>query len=305
MRANTIITLGASLAFGILAVFLARNWISDAVVIGYNQSVPDRPAIQEPKMKTVPVLVVDTPLQFGDEIIPEAVRIVEFPEDAVPEDSFASLNALFIDPEQKTIALRPMNRNEPLLSTNVSGPGAKGSMSARISEGYRGVAIRVDDVSGVAGFIIPGDYVDILFTRDEEIRRNSEDLITDVLLQNIRVLGVDQNLHEGAIAPDIARTVTVEVVIADAQKLHLAMDAGRLSLSLRPLGETMIDATKSITRANIIKPASKPKRTVRRRYTAPKTALSNIASVTIIRGEERDEVSVAREAMADMSLAGG
>lgn len=306
MRANTIITLGASLSFGILAVFLARNWISDAVLQGYQQNIDDNPvAFTEPVHETVPVLVVDTPLQFGDEIVPETLRIVDYPEDAVPENSFQSLNALFVDPEQPTLALRPMSKNEPLLSSNVSGPGAKGSLSARISEGYRGVAIRVDDVSGVAGFILPGDYVDIMFTRDEEVHRNGSNLKTDVLLQNVKILGVDQNLHETTTEPDIARTVTVEVVIDDAQKLHLAMDTGRLSLSLRPLGETVIDPTRSVTRANIIRPKSAPKPVARKSVFIPKKTYSSTTRVTVIRGEERDEVNVSKELASDKGLAGG
>jgi len=199
-----------------------------------------------------------------------------------------------------------MRLNEPLMNYKISGPGGKGSLSARISEGFRAAAIRVDDVTGVAGFIVPGDYVDVIYTHDPETRRNGNELIADVLLQNIKVLGIDQNQNESSSAADLARTVTVEVKNEDAQRLHLALDTGKLSLTLRAAGEKIVEPVQTVKASQLGKmPVKRTRRTILKpQKTVPTQEGSNVAQVTIIRGETRDEVTVVREDNS-LKLAGG
>lgn len=307
MRLNTLVTLGASAAFGIMAVVLARGWINDAIESEFRDSRPNSNALAEKATPTFPVVIAANDLGFGDDLTAEALRIVNYPEDAIPFGSYASLDEIFTDTSKRTVVLSQMRLNEPLMNYKISGPGGKGSLSARITEGYRAAAIRVDDVTGVAGFIVPGDFVDVIYTRDLETRRNGNELIADVLLQNIKVLGIDQNQNENSSAADVARTVTVEVKNEDAQRLHLALDSGKLSLTLRAVGEKVVDPIKTVKASQLGKMAVKksPHR-IRKAQTvvAPKAEGSNIAQVTIIRGETRDEVTVAREDN-DSKLAGG
>ena len=309
MRLNTIITLGASAAFGVMAVILARGWINEAIESEFRDNRPTSLAIAPKSKPTFPVVIANNDLNFGDILTTEALRIVSYPEDAIPVGSYTSLDEIFTDETKRTIVLGQMRSNEPLMNYKISGPGGKGSLSALISEGYRAAAIRVDDVSGVAGFIVPGDFVDVIFTRDNpdgNRRRVEPDLMADVLLQNIKVLGIDQNLNENSSTVDIARTVTVEVKTADAQKLHLALESGTLSLTLRSAGETAIEPSITFKASQLGKKAI-PK-TKRRARTAkvivPKAEGQDVAQITIIRGETRDEVSVLRED-TNLEMAGG
>jgi len=306
MRLNTLVTLGASAAFGIMAVVLARGWINEAIQNEFKDNRPQHALSTANPVSNFPVVIAANDLGFGDALTAEALRIVNYPEDAIPVGSYSSLDEIFIDPTTRTVVLSQMRLNEPLMDYKISGPGGKGSLSARISEGYRAAAIRVDDVTGVAGFIVPGDFVDVIYTRDPNTRRSGNELIADVLLQNIKVLGIDQNYNENTNIADIARTVTVEVKNDDAQRLHLALDSGKLSLTLRSAGETAVSPEKTVKASSLGK---RPVRTAKRPYkrpavNVPKPTGSNVAQVTIIRGEERDEVNVIRED-TELTLAGG
>jgi len=306
MRLNTLVTLGASAAFGIMAVILARGWINEAIESEFRDNRPANANIIPRAETTFPVVIAANDLNFGDELTAEALRVVNYPEDAIPVGSYTSLDEIFLDMSKRTVVLSQMRLNEPLMNYKISGPGGKGSLSARISEGYRAAAISVTDVTGVAGFIVPGDFVDVIYTHDPETRRNGNELIADILLQNIKVLGVDQNQNESSSAADVARTVTVEVTNADAQRLHLALDSGKLSLTLRAAGETIVEPVLTVKASQLGKmPVKKARRRGHKPHVVvPKTEGSNIAQVTIIRGETRDEVTVVREDN-DLKLAGG
>lgn len=306
MRLNTLVTLGASAAFGIMAVVLARGWINDAIESEFRDSRPTANEYTKKAEPTFPVVIAANDLGFGDELTAEALRIVNYPEDAIPVGSYASLDEIFTDMSKRTVVLSQMRLNEPLMNYKISGPGGKGSLSARIAEGYRAAAIRVDDVTGVAGFIVPGDFVDVIYTHDPQTRRNGNELIADILLQNIKVLGIDQNQNENSSSADLARTVTVEVKNEDAQRLHLALDSGKLSLTLRAAGEKVVEPVRTVKASQLGKrPVKSARRKIRApQVTVPKPEGSNIAQVTIIRGETRDEVTVVREDNA-LKLAGG
>ncbi|MEP3890149.1 MAG: Flp pilus assembly protein CpaB [Hellea sp.] len=304
MRLNTLVTLGASAAFGIMAVVLARGWINDAIENEFRDSRPVA-AVTAAPVQGVPVVIAANDLGFGDELTGEALRVVNYPEDAVPFGAYASLDEVFTDLSKRTVVLAQMRANEPLMDYRISGPGGKGSLSALISEGYRAAAIRVDDVSGVAGFIVPGDFVDVIYARNSSPLRDTQDLTADILLQNVKVLGIDQNLNENSSAADIARTVTVEVKNTDAQRLHLALESGTLSLTLRSVGETSEIAAQTVKASQLGKaPVKIARRRTGNPFVAPKPEGSNVAQVTIIRGDVRDEVSVVREEET-LELAGG
>lgn len=308
MRFNTIITLAASAAFGLVAVFLARGWINDAIENEFRESAPVTQASSTVPM--TPVVVASIELGFGSELNADALRVVSFPEDAVPMGSFRSLDELLMDRSQRTVALSQIAMNEAIIDTRISGPGGRGSLSALISEGMRAVTVRVDDVAGVAGFILPGDHVDVVYTRDEQTRRNGNKLISDIILQNVKVLGTDQNLNDQSETVDLARTVTLEVTNEDGQKLHLAMDAGKLSLTLRRSGEVTIEPTKTVKQDRLVGSVARstPRRVqTAKRQSQPKTQdTSGVANVTIIRGDESEQVNVVREDIKSQSeLAGG
>src|SRR5687768_9690479 len=132
---------------------------------------------------------------------------------------------------KRRVALRSIQVNQPLLAADLTGEGQGASIAMLLPDGQRAAAVRINDVSGVAGFVRPNDSVDVLITR-----AMGEQQITDVLLQNIRVIAMDQNAHNADGQPAVARTATLEVNPLDAQKLALGQQLGQLSLVLRKPG---------------------------------------------------------------------
>lgn len=320
MRTNTLVTLGASAAFGVMAIVLARGWIKGAVEDEFRQvptaraeqtTLPQRPAIPMSS-----VVVANADLLFGDQITPDVLRVVDMPEGTVPIEALSDLSEIFTPDYDALengamIALADIKMNEVILPHRVSGLGGRGSLSARIRPGYRAASIRVDDVTGVAGFVVPGDLVDVQYISEPNPDADIQNFRSDIILQSIRVLGVDQAQNRRQDAPNVARTVTLEVSHMDAQALAVAQSQGRLSLVLRAVGEALPSTTRSLNsreldaRANSGSAAKKPKRPVK---VTPKTAPPAVANIKVIRGEETQSVSVKREnqpTVTELNLAGG
>jgi pilus assembly protein CpaB len=186
------------------------------------------------------VVVARTTLFFGNRINAEQIREIAWPADSVPPGAFTSVQEL-LDAEKQRTVLRTIEANEPVLASKISGAGEKATLSAIISEEMRAVTIRVNDVIGVAGFIVPGDRVDVLLTREEGGDKNQ---ITDILLQNVKVLGIDQLANDNQEKPVVVQAVTVEVSPEQSQKLTLASQVGSLTLSLR----NVLDAEAELAR---------------------------------------------------------
>lgn len=312
MRTNTIVTLGASAVFGIMAIVIARGWVNDAVSSQYQQSRAQTAVQIKPDVKTVPVLVADVDFNFGDQLSQQAVRLVDYPEDSVPLGSFSDFNLLFSDPSIPNVALTKIVASEPILDFKISGPGGRGTLSALIGENMRAVSIRVNDVAGVGGFIVPGDHVDVMLTRDLNPQAPGGEKVTSLLIQKLKVLGTDQNNNQQSSEPNVVKTVTLEVSNEDAQKLILAMTVGKLSLTLRRAGE--IDpAQPLVVSVNDLNIYAKPKsvsRAKRRQPVAGTVAVApntkgSTASVTVVRDGKRDQVKVKTEPEKGAELAGG
>jgi pilus assembly protein CpaB len=175
------------------------------------------------------VVVATRPIGFGEAITPDVLRAQTWPAGAQPQGSFQTVAQVTA---QRRVALGPIAPNEPLLTTRVSGPGGRATLSGEIRQGMRASTIRVNDVVGVAGFVLPGDFVDVLITRSDKPGADQTSH-TDLLLRSIRVLGVDQLANENKNDPVVAKAVTIEVTPEQAQKLALAAEVGTLSLALR------------------------------------------------------------------------
>jgi pilus assembly protein CpaB len=186
-----------------------------------------------PIIATTGVLVAIKDIPYGEKIVPELSRVVQWPADSVPADAIITHADLFEGPDAPRIALRPITANEPFLKAKVSGYGERPILSRKVAEGMRAFSVRINDVSGVSGFILPGDRVDIMLTRQLGDGGGRGDLATDVILQNVTVLGIDQMSSETVDQPVIGKSATFEVTPEQAQKLALASQVGTLSLSLR------------------------------------------------------------------------
>jgi pilus assembly protein CpaB len=232
MRLRSIVTLFLALVLGGVAVLLARAWLERS-----EPAVTAAP--QEPQLALTKVVVARTTLFFGNRINAEQIREIVWPADSVPPGAFTSVDEL-LNAEKPRTVLRTIEANEPILASKVSGAGEKATLSAIISEEMRAMTIRVNDVIGVAGFIVPGDRVDVLLTREE----GKENQITDILLQNVKVLGIDQLATDNQEKPVVVQAVTLEVSPEQSQKLTLASQVGSLTLALR----NVLDAEAELAR---------------------------------------------------------
>lgn len=249
------------------------------------------------------VVVASRPIGFGETLTPELLRVQPWPAGARPEGSFKTVSELTQGPRR--VALAPIAADEPILPSRISGPGARASLSGAIRPGLRASTIRVNDVFGVAGFVLPGDVVDVLVTRAEGQRGAADEKMrTDVLLQSVRVLAVDQLANGSKTDPVVAKAATIEVTPDQAQKLALAAQVGTLSLALRgtadPVGDP--DATPPQTvmvsdlrlgapaQPKVIRTTTTPRRPIRavRRSPAGQT-------IEIYNGGQRATVSVRAE----------
>jgi pilus assembly protein CpaB len=155
-----------------------------------------------------------------------------------------------VDAGGRRVVLTAIDPNEPVLSSKITGPGQRATLSATLQDGMRAVTIRVNDVEGVAGFVLPGDRVDVALTRQKDAN-GKERSSTDIVLQNTRVLAIDQIADERNDKPAVVKAVTLEVDTAGAQKLSLAASVGTLSLMLRRAGESALEATRVITLSDL------------------------------------------------------
>jgi len=219
MRRQTLIALAVAVFLGLLAVFLANTFLNATE--------------QRNNQKFARVAVAAVPLSYGMQLTPDKVKFVELPVTAIPAGSFTNAAELLSAGAQR-VALRPIALNEPILADKVTGKGKGASIAALLADGKRAVSVRINDVSGVAGFVQPDDSVDVLVTRVLPNSTNGQ--VTDVLLQNVRVLATDQQANNPEGKPSVAKTATLEVDPVDAQKLALAQEAGSLSLVLRKPG---------------------------------------------------------------------
>ena len=177
----------------------------------------------------VQIVTAASEINRGDIIQHHMLRTTPWPRDAVPPGAFQRRDELLPTAGQEPRrASRSMVAGEVILDAKVSEFGGRVTISQTLSPNSRAVAIRVDAVTSVGGFVTPGDHVDLLLTRSV-----GNELVTDTILRNIRVIGVDQMSDETRDDPRVARTVTVEVTAEQGQILALSQRAGSLSLALR------------------------------------------------------------------------
>lgn len=218
MRASSILVTLVGLGVAGGSVYAARDYIETQAT-----------AAAAGQVATVAVLVASRDIPLGQPIEAHLVTTQNWPVDAVPAGVFVDPTLLLPDPgEEPRRAMRAIAQGELFTAARVSEWGEKVTIAQTLSEGTRAMAINVDAQTAVGGFVTPGDAVDIVLTRGD-----NETMRAVTILQNIRVLGVDQDSSEDSDAPVVARTVTVEVTPDQGQRLALAQRAGTLSLSLR------------------------------------------------------------------------
>lgn len=219
MQIRALIMLAVALVLGGITVFLVNNFLQS--------EVGGQGRIQ--KMRTVPVVVAAQDIKSGTKLDKVMLTTVDWPAETVPDGVYADVAKVI--GEKPPVLLQETKRGEVILPYKLSPHGARGGLPARIPEDMRAKTIPVSEITGVAGFIAPGDFVDVLHT--SAVGRSDEIPVTRVLLQNVQVLGVDQVSSEDDAKPKIVNAITLLVNPESGQRLTLALATGSLTLLLR------------------------------------------------------------------------
>jgi pilus assembly protein CpaB len=249
VKGKIIPMLGLAVVFGGLSIYAADSWIKsqtrDLETVASVTPTPTAPAIVTKK-----VVVAKANLKFGTVLTADNLVEIDWPQDTVPSGVVTSIADLMSD--GKRLVLSAFAQNEPVLLSKLSGKNGRASLSNLLEPGKRAVTVRIDDITGVAGFVTAGDRVDVFLTRqktkiiDTKEGRSSitnDEFASEVVLQNVKVLTLDQNADETNVTNMVAKSVTFEVSSQDAQKVALAQQSGTLYLMLRAAADAVTGAT--------------------------------------------------------------
>ena len=256
MRRQSLLMLGGAVVLALIAVFLARAAFA-----------PRGPA----QAATFAVVAAAKPLTFGEKITPESLKLVALPVGAIPAGAFHKLDLAVGDGTR--VAQRAIAVNEVVVPTAISGTGNRLSTMGVLGDSMRAMTVDVTESSGVGGLIAPGDRVDVYITRTPPEKTARYDVVgapaatpasaggphtdapmpalvrtapdaakptpvTDLLIQDVRVLAIGQNLNVSSEKPELVKSATLEVTPSQVAKLDLGQRVGSLALALRPLSDT-------------------------------------------------------------------
>lgn len=282
MRAvfGLVLIVGIALAGG--AVMMAKNYIS-----GYQSALAQANASQVENIATVDVFVATEPLKYGERLTKDAVRLVRWPQNSVPEGTYSTLDALF-PPEfqgESRVVLRTIEVNEAILTVKITKPGEDAGITSRLQRGMRAFAIKVDVSSGVSGFLRPGDRVDVYWTGnpgDQGDRRRGE--LTRLIQANIELIAIDQSAGGDIDSTIIARTVTVSALPKQVAALAQAQTTGRLSLSLVGAGDDTVASFVEVDQRSLLG--------LGERVSAPERETEKVCTIRTRRGADVVEIPI-------------
>jgi len=209
---RAVVMLGLALLAGVAAVGFASRWL-----------------LQTSSSAVTPVAVAAAEVSLGQPLSPNMVRMVNWPTGSIPPGAFKDTKAL-----EGRVVRTSLEPGEPVIEAKLAPQGTKGGLSAVIGEGKRAITVRVNDVVGVAGFALPGNYVDVIVnTQEPEVKGDAQQSISKIVLEKILVLAVAQQVSRDDTQPKVVNAVTLEVTPDQAEKLDLARSVGSLSLVLR------------------------------------------------------------------------
>jgi pilus assembly protein CpaB len=209
------IVLCGALLFGVLAAVSVSRYLSSAQAYSKN---------------LIPVAVAKVAIPVGTKIVAEQVMVVQFPKESMPDGAFESGEKL-----AGRVAVTNIAPREPITEARLAPEGTAGGLSAVIPEGYRAMTVKVDDVVGLSGFVMPGTLVDVVVTIDPAEHAGMQNPISKIVLQNIKVLASGQNIDkpEDQREANSVKAVTLQVTPEQAEKLALAATEGKLQLVMR------------------------------------------------------------------------
>ena len=201
-----------ALVTGLAAAVYAAGWVA-----------------QRGNIASTKVVVAAVDIELGSKINPQMLTTSEWPTLSVPEGAFKDAKEL-----QDRVVKASVLRGEAVVERKLSPAGTTGGLSAVIAEGKRAMTVRVNDVVGVAGFALPGNYVDVMVNAQQERGKGeAANQVSMTVLEQVLVLAVAQEAGRDETKPKVVSAVTLELSPGDAEKLDLARSVGTLSLVLR------------------------------------------------------------------------
>lgn len=272
---RAVILLVLSLIAGLAAVVLAGRWLT-----------------QQASTQTQQVAVAKRDIDLGEPLNPNLIEMVAWPSSAVPKGAHMDLKGL-----DGRVIITTLQRGEPILESKLAPVGTKGGLSSVIPGGKRAITVKVNEVVGVAGFALPGNFVDVMVNTDDEQNRQ----ISKIVLERILVLAVAQVASRDETKPKVVSAVTLEVTPEQAEKLDLARSVGNLSLVLRNQVDQNPTLTSGIRKDELLggrkppppppvaaaAPVAQTTYAPRRAAAPPKAEKEPAATVEVIRGIQR------------------
>ena len=222
-----------SIVLGLMATAFAVTWVSQKGSIAANK-----------------VVVAAMDIELGSRLNPQMLTSVDWPSGSVPQGAFADLQSL-----QDRVVKTSIQRGEAILDAKLAPLGTQGGLSAVIAQGKRAMTVRVNDVVGVAGFALPGNYVDVMVSAQQDragANGKENEQISKTVLTNVLVLAVAQEAGRDDTKPKVVNAVTLELTPEDAEKLDLARNIGALSLVLRNQIDKGNNQTAGVRKADLL-----------------------------------------------------
>ena len=231
-NSRAFVMLAVAMLAGLAAVVFASRWL-----------------VQTSSGAVTQVAVATDDLNLGEPISGAMVHTVNWPTNSIPPGAFTDPKSL-----DGRVLRASLQRGEPVLESKLAPVGTKGGLSAVIGEGHRAITVRVNDVVGVAGFALPGNYVDVIVNtqQDQANKSDTQQSISKTVLEKILVLAVAQQVNRDDTAPKVVNAVTLEVTPDQAEKLDLARSVGTLSLVLRNQVDADTLATAGATKLTLL-----------------------------------------------------
>jgi pilus assembly protein CpaB len=273
MRARTVLLLLVAISAATLAAMFARGWMHSQQAAMAKKPAPLPVAATE-------VLVAGHPIPAGTFIKADDLRWQPWPEGTLAKDYVVKGKGGSVDPFVNAVVKIGFNAGEPVTVGRIAKPGDRGFLAAVLSPGTRAVTVSVNPTTGVSGFVLPGDRVDVLVTHSVAsqgvVKRSMT--VTETALEDLRVIAVDQTTDDQSNKAVLAKTITLEATPKQAEELNLAAQLGHISLALRSL------------------PAPKKPEPRRRRFTVDGEVSPLLAglgrkepTVQVVRGEKKVE----------------
>ena len=300
MRLGTIISIVASAVLAIGALLIARLWLP-------NHASHTAQAQAANQVENVPVVVAAVPIPWGAKLDGHYLKVAKIPPEDRPQGAYANVGQILNQDGGPPVALQAMAAQEPVLVSKLTGPGERQTLAALVAPDMRAYTIGVTAATAGGGHILPGDRVDVLYSRELPQPPATKDtwnyklVGATVLIQSVRVLGIDLNANPTSTQPAIPSTATLEVSMVDAEKLALATQSGgTLSLALRRPGSSDIQPQAHFLLddpRHYVAPAPAGPRVAHNRMARGPAGdqFDRSASVTVVSGDASTSVTVPNE----------